>query len=262
MGVIKAARSVHELGARPKSLDDDPKGCIIKIVFQILYRVIKKWGVFMYEKREKLCGVIAVVYYIAYWFLLLLCGKVQVLTQSRLFTTVLYTLIFVLTVAFVYRKEYSWRSLGFPGEKNTKTDLWLGAVLILAGICIKIFLVWKAFGQLTEDLWFQILWTIPYYLFYIAAVEEILFRGFIQNYLFGLNLNPKLVFCLGGIFFSLFHLPYQMYNRGFSSLLVYTVQMIPSLVFIFFVHLALCLIAKKRESIILPIVIHFLMDYL
>lgn len=176
--------------------------------------------------------------------------------------TLYYTLIFVLTVAFVYRKEYSWRSLGFPGKKNTKTDLWLGAVLILAGICIKIFLMWKAFGQLTGDLWFQILWTIPYYLFYIAAVEEILFRGFIQNYLFGLNLNPKLVFCLGGIFFSLFHLPYQMYNRGFSSLLVYTVQMIPSLVFIFFVHLALCLIAKKRESIILPIVIHFLMDYL
>lgn len=215
----------------------------------------------MYEKREKQCGTIALVYYAAYWFFLLFCGKLQVLTQSKLFANIPYPLVFLLTVIFVYRREHSWRSLGFT-RQNSKTDLWIAAAIVAASICVKVFFTWRAFGVLTSEHWFWILWQIPYFLFYIGAVEEILFRGFLQNYLFGLNLSSKLTFCIGALFFSFIHLPYQMYNRGFPSLLAYAVWSSPNLVYNFLFHLLLCLIAKKRGSIIIPIAIHFMWNYL
>ncbi len=39
---------------------------------------------------------------------------------------------------------------------------------------------------------------VLYYLFYIALQEEMIFRGFIQNYLFGLSVDKKIVFIIQG----------------------------------------------------------------
>ena len=65
-----------------------------------------------------------------------------------------------------------------------------------------------------------------YYLFYISLIEEILFRGFIQNYLFGLKCNKYLVFLIGALMFSIMHLPFQMYKNNNVSL-TYIIEALP-----------------------------------
>ena len=92
-------------------------------------------------------------------------------------------------------------------------------------------------------------------------VEEILFRGFIQSYLFGLSVDKKRVYCIGGICFALMHLPFQMFVHNNVSI-SYVIQRLPSLFYIVILHLLLCYITSKRKDITIPIAFHFLIDFL
>lgn len=209
----------------------------------------------MYERRNQQCGFIACISYVIFWLLLLLCGKIQILTQSTLVANIPYFIAFIVTITCIHRKENSYKSLGFT-TKNIRIDLWIAISILIICIVIKSFLSFYSAGSFCVEL----LWQIPYYLFYIATIEEILFRGFLQSYLFGLNLNSKLIYCIGAFFFSLQHLPYQMYTQGYASLLKYAVWSFPNLIFTFFFHLVMCMIVKKRGNIIIPIAIHFVFD--
>lgn len=95
-----------------------------------------------------------------------------------------------------------------------------------------------------------------YYLFYIGTIEEIVFRGIIQNYLFGFKINKYLTFILGGLLFSALHIPFQMYvhnNISFSYILV----AIPNLIETFIFHFIYCFITYKRKNILIPIAFHY-----
>ncbi|MCI8778531.1 MAG: CPBP family intramembrane metalloprotease [Bacilli bacterium] len=63
-----------------------------------------------------------------------------------------------------------------------------------------------------------------YYLFYISLLEETLFRGFIQSYLFGLKCNKYIIFIIGTLLFSL----------------TYIIESFPQLIFCFVFHLMMC----------------------
>ncbi len=100
-----------------------------------------------------------------------------------------------------------------------------------------------------------------YNLFYIATIEEILFRGLIQNYLFGFKVNKYLVFILGVLFFSFMHIPFQMFVHDNVSV-SYVIQAIPNLVETFISHFIFCFIAYKSKDITIPIALHYAYNFL
>lgn len=130
--------------------------------------------------------------------------------------------------------------------------------MIAVAIVIATFFIILIFSGLEFQ---NILLQTLYYLFYIGAIEEIVFRGMIQNYLFGLKTNKYLTFIIGGLLFSFMHIPFQMYihnNISFSFIFVAIPNLIETLIF----HFIYCFIAHKRKNILIPIAIHYTYDIL
>ncbi len=83
-----------------------------------------------------------------------------------------------------------------------------------------------------------------------------LYRGFLQNYLFGLP-YPKQICCLiGAGMFSASHLLFYLQVNGFHP--IFLVQ----LGITFVSHLVFCYIGEKRNNLLIPIAIHFSQDFL
>ncbi|MDE7399257.1 MAG: CPBP family intramembrane metalloprotease, partial [Oscillospiraceae bacterium] len=97
--------------------------------------------------------------------------------------------------------------------------------------------------------------------FYIDAIEEILFRGLIQNYLFGFKLNKYVIFIIGALLFSFMHIPFQMFAHNNVSL-NYLVKALPNLIETFIAHFTFCFIAYKRKDITISIALHYAYDFL
>jgi len=102
---------------------------------------------------------------------------------------------------------------------------------------------------------------VLYYLFYIALQEELIFRGFLQNYLFGLRTNKIVIYLIGAILFSLIHLPFQMYVNNMVSL-SYVLVAWPQLLFTFCFHLLMCFITYKSKDILISTALHFALDFI
>ena len=81
-----------------------------------------------------------------------------------------------------------------------------------------------------------------------------------QNYLFGLRLNRKIIYAIGAVFFALVHLPFQMFVNDMVSF-SYIITAIPQLIFTFFLHLAMCFITYKRKDILIPAALHFALNF-
>ena len=81
-----------------------------------------------------------------------------------------------------------------------------------------------------------------------------------QNYLFGLRLNRKIIYAIGAVFFALVHLPFQMFVNDMLSF-SYIITAIPQLIFTFFLHLAMCFITYKRKDILIPVALHFALNF-
>lgn len=205
----------------------------------------------MYKECERKYGVIGIVCWILYMAGLLLMG---IMCKNGFSYQFIYVLMFVLVVvtAFLIKRKNGFEFLGVGGDKLKKD------CIISACIVAVVFIV-SVFGS--EYTVLQLLKRTLYYLFYIGAVEEITFRGFIQNCLFGLKLNRIVTFMIGAAFFSLMHLPFQMYLHDNVSFM-YLVEVWPNLIFTFVFHLLMCLITYKRKNIMIPIAIHYVIDYL
>jgi len=148
-------------------------------------------------------------------------------------------------------KDKNIYSLGFSKEKIKSNLLIAGAIVVLS---VGFALLFSEHSVLT------IFRGVAYYLIYIALLEEMIFRGFIQNYLFGLRVNRKVIYIIGGVFFSLMHLPFQMYVNDMVSF-SYIVLALPQLIFTFFFHLLMCFITYKRKDILVPTALHFAIDF-
>lgn len=149
-------------------------------------------------------------------------------------------------------KDKNIYALGFSKE-NGKKNLIISSIIVVVTFLI----IW-IFSDLPID---NLIMQMLYYLFYIATIEEILFRGLIQNYLFGFKFNKYLIFIIGALLFSFMHIPFQMFvhnNVSFS----YVIQAIPNLIETFIAHLVYCFIAYKSKDITIPIALHYAYNFL
>lgn len=205
----------------------------------------------MYQSKDKSYVIIAIIYYCIYFLGLFLAG---ILFQKGIAFgfNAIYCSLFVIGVLIVLIKDRNIDNLGFSKEK-----LQVNLIISLIIVAVTFIVIW-VFGDLTFN---NLLKQMLYYLFYIAAIEEILFRGLIQNYLFGFDLNKYAVFIIGALLFSFMHIPFQMFVHNNVSL-NYLVQAIPNLIETFISHFVYCFIAYKRKDITIPIALHYAYNFL
>lgn len=205
----------------------------------------------MYQTKKKSYGIIAVIYYCVYCSGLLLAG---ILYQKGFVSgmNIIYCSLFAAGVIIALIKDRNIYNLGF-GKENLRINLIISlAVVVITFIVICVFST-LSFNELLKQMF--------YYLFYIAAIEEILFRGLIQNYLFGFKLNKYVIFLIGALLFSFMHIPFQMFVHNDVSL-HYLVVALPNLIETFTAHFVYCFVAYKRKDIIIPIAIHYAYNFL
>ncbi|MBQ2569144.1 MAG: CPBP family intramembrane metalloprotease [Ruminococcus sp.] len=204
----------------------------------------------MYKEKNKTYFLIAIIYWILYMIGLLIMGILY--KKGIKHYNIIYLGIAIIGVSIAIIKDKNLINLGFTKEK-LKINFVISFIII-----ITVFIISVVVGK------YSILKLIKYslyYLFYISLIEEILFRGFIQNYLFGLKCNKYLVFLIGALMFSIMHLPFQMYKNNNVSL-TYIIEALPQLVFCFTFHLIMCFITCKRKDITIPTALHYAIDYL
>ena len=205
----------------------------------------------MYQSKNKIYSIIAIIYYGILFGGLLLAG----LLYQKGFTfcmNIIYCSLFLMGVLIALIKDRNIYNLGFGIEK-----LRINLIISLIIVVVTFIVIW-AFSDLT---FYNLLKQMLYYLFYIAAIEEILFRGLIQNYLFGLRLNKYVIFVIGALLFSFMHIPFQMFVHNNVSW-NYLVVALPNLIETFISHFVYCFVAYKRKDITIPIALHYAYNFL
>lgn len=205
----------------------------------------------MYQPKEKSYGIIAVIYYCIYLLGLSLAG---VLYQKGVTfgMNLIYYVLFAVGILIALIKDRNIYNLGF-GKEKLRINLIISLIIVVITFVVILIFSNLAFHQLLGQMF--------YYLFYIAAIEEILFRGLIQNYLFGFKLNKYVIFIIGALLFSFMHVPFQMFVHNRVSL-YYLAEALPNLIETFTAHFIFCLIAWKRKDITIAIAVHYAYDFL
>lgn len=203
----------------------------------------------MYQKRNKTYAVIAILYFIAIMFGYLAMGVLY--KRGITYYYVIQWLLLASAVLIAVIKDKSVICLGFTKEK-IKTNLLVAGGIIAASIVFAFLYADRSAAVIVR--------AVFYYLFYIALLEEIIFRGFLQSYLFGLPINTKIIYIIGAVMFALMHLPFQMFVNNMISL-SYVVVAMPQLIFTFVFHLVMCFITYKRKDILIPTALHFALDF-
>ena len=205
----------------------------------------------MYQSKNKSYGIIAVIYYCIFFGSLFLAG---LLYQKGITfgMNIIYCSLFVIGILIALIKDRNIYNLGF-GKENIRINLIISLIIVVIT-----FIVIRVFSDLTFN---KLLMQMLYYLFYIAAIEEILFRGLIQNYLFGIKLNKYVIFIIGALMFSFMHIPFQMFVHNNVSL-HYIVEALPNLIETSISHFIYCFIAYKRKDITIPIALHYAYNFL
>lgn len=94
-----------------------------------------------------------------------------------------------------------------------------------------------------------------YYMVAISLVEEIIFRGYIQTRIYGLIKKPIFAIILGGIFFMLMHIPFQM-GYAKMGLVAYVQLNWITLLFTFIWHIILDFLYRKCNTIYVSTIFH------
>lgn len=203
----------------------------------------------MYQKKNKSYAIIAILYFIAIIFGYLAMGVLY--KRGVPYYYVIQWLLLASAVLIAVIKDRSVICLGFTKEK-IKTNLLVSGIIIAASIVFAFLYADRPAAVIVR--------AVFYYLFYIALLEEIIFRGFLQSYLFGLPVNTKIIYIIGAVMFALMHLPFQMFVNNMISL-SYVVVAMPQLIFTFVFHLVMCFITYKRKDILIPTALHFALDF-
>ncbi len=208
----------------------------------------QKGRIDMYKEKDRSYFLIAVIYWVMFMAALLLMSVLSTKGIKNDFIQWGFTAI---TILFVAVKDKNLTNVGFTTEK-LKTNL-----IISCSVIVVSFLVGVAFGKYSLSTLFK---RSLRQLFYTAVQEEIICRGFLQNYLMGLKRGKYVSFLIGGVMFSLAHLPYKMFMHNDFSL-SYVLGDLPHLTFCFVFHLAASFITYKRKDITIPIAIHYALNY-
>lgn len=99
-----------------------------------------------------------------------------------------------------------------------------------------------------------------YYMVAISLVEEIVFRGYIQTRIYGLGIKPIVTMMLGGIFFMLMHIPFQM-GLAKVGLLEYVQFNWVTLLLTFFWHILFNFLYRKYNTIYTPTIFHGFLNW-
>ncbi len=116
----------------------------------------------------------------------------MIYTKGINYYNIIYCIISVIGILIVIIKDKNVINLGFAKEK-LKMNLMIPFMIIAIVFFISIIVGKYPILRLVKG--------SLYYIFYISLLEEILFRGFIQNYLFGFKCNKYLVFLIGWLMF-------------------------------------------------------------
>ena len=203
----------------------------------------------MYKTKKKNYAIIAIIY-----FIMMMLGyfAMGVLYKCGVeYYSIILWLLLIVAILIVIIKDKSIINLGFTRKKIKCNALFAGIIIAVAIIFAFLF---------TDRSANIIIKAVFYYLIFIAFQEEIIFRGFIQNYLFGLSANRKVTFIIGAVMFALIHLPFQMFVNDMVSL-SYVIVAMPQLIFTFLFHLLMCFITYKRNDILIPTALHFAIDF-
>ena len=205
----------------------------------------------MYQSKEKSYGIIAIIYYCVYFLGLFLAG---ILYQKGITfgMNIIYCALFAVGVLIALIKDRNIYNLGFGKEKLRKNLIISLFIVVITFIVICVF---------SDPAFYELFKQMLYYLFYIAAVEEIVFRGLIQNYLFGFKLNKCVIFVIGALLFAFMHVPFQMFVHNNVSL-QYLAEALPNLIETFIGHFVFTFIAYKCKDITIPIAVHYAYDFL
>lgn len=204
----------------------------------------------MYKEKNKTYSKVALIYWILYMIGLLVMG---ILYKNGVnYYNIIYWIFSIIAILIVIIKDKSITNLGFTKEK-LKWNIIISCFIVILTFVISVIVGKYSLPRLIRG--------SLYYLFYISLLEETLFRGFIQSYLFGLKCNKHIIFIIGALLFSLTHLPFQMYVNNNVSL-TYIIEAFPQLIFCFVFHLMMCFITYKRKDITIPTALHYAIDYL
>lgn len=203
----------------------------------------------MYQSKDKKYAIIAICYYIILFLGYFVMGILY--KKGIEHYSFIQWLLGGAVILITLLKDKSVSDLGFS-KARIKPNLAAASVIVLICVC---------FALLYSDISvLRILKGAAYYLIYISLLEEMIFRGFIQNYLFGMRMNRKLIYVMGALFFALMHLPFQMYVNDMVSI-SYVIVAAPQLAFTFFFHLLMCFITYKTRDILIPTAVHFAIDF-
>jgi membrane protease YdiL (CAAX protease family) len=99
-----------------------------------------------------------------------------------------------------------------------------------------------------------------YYLFYIAFVEELIFRGFIQIHILKLIKSKWTSIFFVGVLFSLSHVPFMVIKYNINVYDFVKCNYI-YLIILFFKHIYYLYLYTRYETLITPIIAHTLIDF-
>lgn len=101
---------------------------------------------------------------------------------------------------------------------------------------------------------------VVYLLVFVALMEELVFRGYIATRLYGIYKNKWLSIATVGMMSAIIHIP--MYSMRLQiSMWNYSVTHIDYLIKIAIYHCFFQWVFSKNNSIIAPIMIHFMIDF-
>lgn len=161
--------------------------------------------------------------------------------------------LFPIFIILRHRKQ-SLRSIGFNKIKILKQII-IGITLYIPVGMLLLILNWKS--GININLGSMSIWNFLYYLIIIALVEEIIFRGFIQQRLNGLIKNKYINLLVAAFIFGVIHIPFRL-AQGLTFIQV-LISIIPVMVFhIYFVGIY----KAGGNSVLSPTIAHAISDFI
>lgn len=186
--------------------------------------------------------------------------KGQNLTEKFVFiATGIMSLVCIILVSVVclIRKQ-NINSIGFH-KTNAKRSFIMGLVLSLIAFVL-LWILKKFTGTVRNQDVTLLISRVIYYLLFVSLMEEVIFRGYIGTRLYGFFHNKKLSIFLVGVLFSLSHVPFQMLLAQ-VSFFSYIGSNCGDLFVILLFHVAFQWMYSRYNSIIAPMMVHFLWDF-
>lgn len=222
------------------------------------------------SKTNKLNFTIAIIYYIfnisitsiySYiYFNTDLYNRLFKITHSNLESDIIanFPLIFIqlLPIFYIlYKKEKNLSYIGLS-KKHVLSSIPVGLISTLPLIALMMY-----FGDISNnylDLRGLFL-RFTFHLFCIALVEEIVFRGFLQQIVSESIKNKFIATFLVGILFSASHIPFKLIGSNLSIIDVFN-QNIGFLISAIIIHLYLLIIYKKSQNLSSAILTHAIIN--